>query len=77
MYSNDEPVVILHVPNTNTSGDSMVWFRKSDVVATGDIFNETSFPFIDMAHGGTINGIIAALNDLLDITVPSICRAGR
>jgi cyclase len=76
MYSNDEPVVILHVPNTNTSGDSMVWFRKSDVVATGDIFNETSFPFIDMAHGGTINGIIAALNDLLDITVPKHLQEG-
>ena len=58
MYSNDEPVVMLHVPNANTSGDTMVWFRKSDVVVTGEIFNETSFPYIDLAHGGTINGVI-------------------
>src|SRR5262245_39363870 len=60
LYSNDEPVIILHVPKANTAGDSMVWFRKSDVVVTGDIFNETGFPYIDLAHGGTINGIIDA-----------------
>src|SRR6266581_6663358 len=50
MYSNDEPVVMLHVPNATTAGDTMVWFRKSDVVSTGEIFNETSFPYIDLAH---------------------------
>src|SRR6266705_450910 len=76
LYSNDEPVVILHVPNATTAGDSMVWFRKSDVVVTGEIFNETSFPYIDTAHGGTINGIIAGLNDLLDITVPKHLQEG-
>ena len=53
LYSNDEPVVILHVDDAVTSGDSMVWFRKSDVVVTGEIFNEASFPYIDLAHGGT------------------------
>jgi glyoxylase-like metal-dependent hydrolase (beta-lactamase superfamily II) len=76
MYSNDEPVIIMHVPNANTAGDSMVWFRKSDVVATGDIFNETSFPYIDLAHGGTINGIIESLNQVLDITVPKHLQEG-
>jgi glyoxylase-like metal-dependent hydrolase (beta-lactamase superfamily II) len=76
MYINDEPVVILHLANSNTSGDSMVWFRKSDVVATGDIFDETSFPYIDLAHGGTINGIIECLNSLLEITVPKHLQEG-
>jgi glyoxylase-like metal-dependent hydrolase (beta-lactamase superfamily II) len=76
MYSNDEPVIIMHVPNANTAGDSMVWFRKSDVVATGDIFNETSFPYIDLAHGGTINGIIEGLNEVLEITVPKHLQEG-
>ena len=54
----------------------MVWFRKSDVVATGDIFNETSFPYIDVAHGGTINGIIESLNEVLEITVPKHLQEG-
>jgi glyoxylase-like metal-dependent hydrolase (beta-lactamase superfamily II) len=76
LYSNDEPVVILHVAKANTAGDSMVWFRKSDVVVAGDILNETGFPYIDLAHGGTINGIIDALNEVLDITVPKHLQEG-
>jgi glyoxylase-like metal-dependent hydrolase (beta-lactamase superfamily II) len=76
MYSNDEPVIMMHVANATTSGDTMVWFRKSDVVVTGDIFNETSFPYIDLAHGGTINGVIESLNQVLDITVPKHLQEG-
>ena len=76
MYMNDEPVVLLHIANANTAGDSMVWFRKSDVIATGDIFDQTSFPFIDVAHGGHINGIIEGLNTLLDIMVPKHLQEG-
>jgi len=76
MYMNDEPVVILHIANATTSGDSMVWFRKSDVIATGDIFDETSFPFIDLAHGGHINGVIEGLNTLLEIMVPKHLQEG-
>jgi len=76
LYSNDEPVVILHVPDAVTSGDSLVWFRGSDVVASGPIFNQASFPFIDAAHGGTINGVIEGLNMLLDIMVPKHNQEG-
>jgi glyoxylase-like metal-dependent hydrolase (beta-lactamase superfamily II) len=76
LYSNDEPVVILHVPNAVTSGDSMVWFRGSDVLATGEIFNQASFPYIDTANGGTINGIIEGLNMALEITVPKHNQEG-
>ena len=76
LYSNDEPVVILHVPDAVTSGDSIVWFRGSDVVASGPIFNQASFPYIDAAHGGTINGVIEGLNTLLDIMVPKHNQEG-
>jgi glyoxylase-like metal-dependent hydrolase (beta-lactamase superfamily II) len=76
VYMNDEPVVMLHVANSTTAGDTMVWFRKSDVLVTGDIFDETSFPYIDVAHGGTINGVIEALNDVLEITVPKHLQEG-
>jgi len=75
-YMNDEPVIVLAAPNAVTAGDAMVWFRKSDVVATGEIFNETSFPLIDVDHGGTINGILAALNRVLEITVPKHLQEG-
>jgi cyclase len=76
LYSNDEPVIIESVPNAVTAGDSIVWFRKSDVVVTGEIFNQTSYPFIDLEHGGSINGILAGLNRLLEITVPKHLQEG-
>jgi len=76
LYSNDEPVVIMHVANAVTEGDSMVWFRKSDVVVSGEIFNHASFPLIDVAHGGTINGIIEGLNTMLEIMVPKHNQEG-
>ena len=76
LSSNDEPVVILAVPNAVTAGDSMVWFRKSDVIATGEIMNMASFPYIDVAHGGTINGILDGLNTVLEITVPKHNQEG-
>jgi cyclase len=69
-YSNDEPVVIEAIPNAVTAGDAFVWFRKSDVLVTGDIFNQVSYPFIDIEHGGSINGILTGLNRILEITVP-------
>jgi len=76
LHFNDEPVILMHIPNTTTSGDSMVWFRKSDVIATGDVFDMTSFPHIDLANGGSINGTIEALNTLLDIMVPKHHQEG-
>ena len=76
LSSNDEAVVILAVPNAVTAGDSMVWFRKSDVIATGEIMNMASFPFIDVANGGTINGILDGLNTILEITVPKHNQEG-
>jgi glyoxylase-like metal-dependent hydrolase (beta-lactamase superfamily II) len=76
LYSNDEPVVVLRAADAVTEGDAMVWFRKSDVVVAGPLFNQASFPFIDVAHGGTINGIIEGLNTLLDIMVPKHNQEG-
>ncbi len=71
MYFNDEAVQLYHPHDAHTDGDTFVLFRHSDVIATGDLFVTTSFPIIDVAHGGTINGEIAALNQLIDLTVPA------
>jgi glyoxylase-like metal-dependent hydrolase (beta-lactamase superfamily II) len=70
LFFNDEPIEIIHQPQAHTDGDSLVFFRHSDVVSTGDIFTTTGYPFIDLANGGTIQGEIAALNRVLDITIP-------
>jgi cyclase len=68
---NGEPIMLYHDESSVNDADTLVFFRRSDVVAAGDIFRTDSFPVIDVAQGGSIDGEIAALNRLLDITVPS------
>ena len=70
IFFNEEPVIVMFEPAAHTNGDSMVFFRRSDVIATGDIFNMNSYPVIDVEKGGNIQGVIKALNVVLDITIP-------
>ena len=66
-FFNGEGVELMHMPSATTDGDSIVWFRGSDVISTGDIFDMTSFPYVDLAHGGTFQGVLDALNKLDDM----------
>ena len=76
MLFNDEGVQFIHQPAAHTDGDIVVFFRRTDVIATGDLFTTVMYPFIDEASGGTINGYINALNAILDITIPSNVNEG-
>jgi glyoxylase-like metal-dependent hydrolase (beta-lactamase superfamily II) len=76
MLFNGEGVQILHQPAAHTDGDSLVFFRKSDVISTGDLFVTTSYPMIDARRGGTINGYIKALNKIIEIAIPSNVQEG-
>jgi cyclase len=69
MYFNGEAVQLIHVPGAHTDGDSLVFFRSSDVICAGDVYVTTSYPRIDLARGGHVNGIIEALNQLVDLVV--------
>jgi glyoxylase-like metal-dependent hydrolase (beta-lactamase superfamily II) len=68
-FINGEGVVVTHVANAHSDGDSIVHFRGSDVIAAGDFFNMDSYPVIDTQHGGTIQGVVDGMNKLLDLTV--------
>jgi len=68
-FFNGEGVVITHPDSAHTDGDSLVYFRGSDVLSVGDVINMTSFPVIDTDRGGTVNGLIDALNWILDVCV--------
>ena len=70
LYFNDEPIEVIYQPNATTDGDSLVFFRHSDVIVTGDILNMNSYPWIDIDKGGTVQGTINALNKILEIAVP-------
>jgi cyclase len=72
MYLNGEGIQVLHLPEAHTDGDSIVLFRRSDVIVAGDIYDTTRFPIIDLEKGGSIQGEIAALNRLLDLTIPPV-----
>ena len=76
LYFNGEAVQLLHQKAAHTDGDSLVFFRRSDVVSTGDIFTPGYYPVIDVAHGGSINGVVDALNRILDLTVPADKQEG-
>jgi glyoxylase-like metal-dependent hydrolase (beta-lactamase superfamily II) len=68
-FHNGEAVEIFYLPNASTDGDSIVHFRRSDVIVTGDLFDTTRYPFIDVKNGGSVQGLITALNFILDRTV--------
>ena len=80
MYLNNEAVMVYRMTGAHTDGDVAVLFRKADVIATGDIIDLRSFPVIDAAKGGSLQGELDALNRLLEMTVPAmplVLKPGR
>jgi glyoxylase-like metal-dependent hydrolase (beta-lactamase superfamily II) len=75
-FFNGEGIELIHQPAAHTDGDSLVWFRGSDVIAAGDLFVTTSYPIVDTARGGTINGVIAGLNRILDLAIAEFRTEG-
>lgn len=70
-HFNGEAVFLYHTPKAHTDADTIVLFRESDVVSTGDLFTPGGYPFIDRARGGSVQGLIAGLNQILHLTVPA------
>jgi glyoxylase-like metal-dependent hydrolase (beta-lactamase superfamily II) len=66
-YFNGDPVIVYHTPVANTDGDSIVFFRRSDVISAGDLFSTVSYPLIDVAKGGSVDGVVGGLNNILDL----------
>src|SRR5580693_2456148 len=77
MYLNGEGIEVFHQPDAHTDGDALVFFRRSDVVVAGDVFDTRRFPVIDVARGGSIQGEIAALQKLVDTAIPSVPIVSR
>jgi glyoxylase-like metal-dependent hydrolase (beta-lactamase superfamily II) len=73
---NGEPIIVHHMPNAHSDGDSVVLFRSSDVISAGDVFTPDRYPNIDRVRGGSVQGVIAALNAILAMTVPEAFAEG-
>jgi len=72
MYLNGEGIQVIHMPAAHTDGNTIVFFRRGDVIATGDIIDTTRWPVIDIKRGGTVQGELDALNRLMDLTILNV-----
>jgi glyoxylase-like metal-dependent hydrolase (beta-lactamase superfamily II) len=64
-HLNGNEIFIFHIERAHTDGDAIVHFKKSNVIHTGDIYFNGIYPFIDLSAGGSINGMIAAVERIL------------
>ena len=69
LFLNGEGIQIDHQPSAHTDGDSIVFFRRSDVISAGGVFTPGRYPFVDVKNGGTIQGTIDALNHIIDLAI--------
>ena len=75
-YFNGEGIQLMHAPSAHTDGDTWVWFRGSDVISTGDIFDLDRYPVIDVKRGGSIQGVLDGLNAVLDYAFAEVRSEG-
>jgi len=75
-YFNGEGIQLMHAPAAHTNGDTWVWFRGSDVISTGDFFDLDHYPVIDLKRGGSIQGVLDALNAVLDVAFAEVRSEG-
>lgn len=75
-FFNGEGVQLMHLPSAHSDGDSLVWFRGSDVLVTGDVYVTTTYPVVDRQRGGTIDGVIDGLNRILDLAIAEFRTEG-
>jgi cyclase len=76
LHFNGEAIQLIYAPNAVTDGDSIVFFRGSDVICAGGLFLPETYPRFDAALGGTYQGLIDALNRIIDLAIPDINEEG-
>lgn len=64
-HLNGDEIHVFHVPHGHTDGDAVIHFQEADAVHMGDIFFNSGFPFVDLGSGGSINGMIVAVERVL------------
>jgi len=75
-FYNSEPIVLYHQPAAHTDSDTVVLFRRSDVISTGAVFTPDRYPTIDVARGGSVQGLVSALGTILQLAVPAAFEDG-
>ena len=70
-HMNGEQVQLIPIPSAHTDGDTLVKFVNADVIMTGDFYRSTGYPNIDRANGGSLPGMLAGLNKIIELAGPS------
>lgn len=65
IHFNDETIEVIHLPTGHTDGDSVVWFKESNVIHMGDHFFKNRFPYIDIGSGGDVDGFVSNVEAVL------------
>jgi glyoxylase-like metal-dependent hydrolase (beta-lactamase superfamily II) len=76
VFANGEAVEMHYQPAAHADGDVMVFFRASDVLSAGDVYDTTRYPRFDAETGGSLQGILDALNHIIEIAVPAFNQIG-
>jgi glyoxylase-like metal-dependent hydrolase (beta-lactamase superfamily II) len=66
-HIDGEDIDVIHVDPAHTDGDAIVHFRKANVIHTGDVYTSAGYPFIDLSSGGTADGAVRAVDQVLGI----------
>lgn len=69
-FVNGDSVRAVHVRNAHTDGDAIVVFQKANVIHMGDLFFNGMYPFIDVSSGGSVRGVLAAVDEALAMSNP-------
>lgn len=64
-HLNGETLRTKHFPRGHTDGDSVVFFEGANVVHAGDLYFQVGYPYVDTAHGGSVNGLLEALDSII------------
>jgi cyclase len=67
LHFNGGEIYVFHIKNAHSDSDIVIHFKNANVLHTGDIIFSSGFPFIDIPHGGSINGMIKAVDHLLEM----------
>jgi glyoxylase-like metal-dependent hydrolase (beta-lactamase superfamily II) len=67
-HINGDSLRVWHVAPAHTDGDAIVHFAKANVVHMGDVFVSAGLPFVDLTSGGSIDGVIAAADQVLAVS---------
>jgi cyclase len=71
VHMNGEDIQLLPVPNAHTDGDTMVYFPKADVLMVGDFYRSIQYPNVDRNNGGSVKGVVEALNSVIALAQPT------